>query len=249
VNAALLAAAANATPSHPSWAWEFTRYGRDHGGIGDLGLKPGQSVQRRDSPGSTDIPLRWRGFRPRLGHGEHSTPPARCGPPRRRRRGARSFISLRAGPPAQASIHCSRTRSRNRPHSRRPRPASQRVGPARPLRLKNPSQKKSSQYCDTALMRHASRIECTKMIFGARTRYSDNVPRDATDRPLLVSQSSSRGNSWTTAQFLTSQGMSRQAAAAVRCAQAMRSSYRVWWRRQVLSGSVGPLDGGCSCRV
>ena len=41
------------------------------------------------------------------------------------------------------------TLSRNRPHSRRLRPATQRIGPARSLRLKNPSRKKPSQYCDT----------------------------------------------------------------------------------------------------
>jgi hypothetical protein len=40
------------------------------------------------------------------------------------------------------------------------------------LRLKNPSQKKPSQYCDTALMRHPFRIGCTKVDFGARTRHS-----------------------------------------------------------------------------
>jgi hypothetical protein len=40
------------------------------------------------------------------------------------------------------------------------------------LRLKNPSQKEPSQYRDTALMRHAFRIGCTKVDFGARTRHS-----------------------------------------------------------------------------
>ena len=74
---------------------------------------------------------------------------------------------------------------------------------------------------DTALMRHTFRNECTEANFGARIRYSDNVsgplptstvvlpncvhrlvyqvgismPRDATDRPLPVSRSSSRENS------------------------------------------------------
>jgi hypothetical protein len=86
------------------------------------------------------------------------------------------------------------------------------------LRLKSWSQKKPSQYCDTALMRHTFRNECTEANFGARIRYSDNVsglvpastvvlpncvhrpvhhvgismPRDATDRPLPASRSSSR---------------------------------------------------------
>ena len=89
---------------------------------------------------------------------------------------------------------------------------------ARSLRLKNSSQKKPSQYCDTALMRHTFRNVCTEANFGARIRYSDNVsgplptstvvlpncvhrpvhqvgismPRDATDRPLPLSRSSSR---------------------------------------------------------
>jgi hypothetical protein len=92
------------------------------------------------------------------------------------------------------------------------------IGSARSLRLKSSSQKKPSQYCDTALMRHTFRNECTEANFGARIRYSDNVsgplptstvvlpncvhrpvhqvgismPRDATDRPLPVSRSSSR---------------------------------------------------------
>jgi hypothetical protein len=49
------------------------------------------------------------------------------------------------------------------------------IGSARSLRLKNSSQKKPSQYCDTALMRHTFRNECTEANFGARIRYSDNV--------------------------------------------------------------------------
>jgi hypothetical protein len=49
------------------------------------------------------------------------------------------------------------------------------IGSARSLRLKNSSQKKPSQYCDTALMRHTCRNECTEANFGARIRYSDNV--------------------------------------------------------------------------
>ena len=49
------------------------------------------------------------------------------------------------------------------------------IGSARSLRLKNSSQKKPSQYCDTALMRHTFRTECTEANFGARIRYSDNV--------------------------------------------------------------------------
>jgi hypothetical protein len=90
------------------------------------------------------------------------------------------------------------------------------IGSARSLRLKYSSQKKPSQYCDTAHMRHTFRNECTQANFGARIRYSDNVsgplptstvvlpncvhrprhqvdismPRDATDRPLPVSRSS-----------------------------------------------------------
>ena len=93
-----------------------------------------------------------------------------------------------------------------------------RIGSARSLRLKNSSQKKPSQYRDTALTRLTFRNECTEANFGARIRYSDNVsgplptstvvlphcvhrpvhqvgismPRDATDRPLRVSRSSSR---------------------------------------------------------
>ena len=92
------------------------------------------------------------------------------------------------------------------------------IGSARSLRLKNSSQKKPSQCCDTALMRHTFRNVSTEANFGARIRYSDNVsgplptstvvlpncvhrpvhqvgismPRDATDRPLPVSRSSSR---------------------------------------------------------
>jgi hypothetical protein len=95
---------------------------------------------------------------------------------------------------------------------------TQGIGSARSLRVKNSSQKKPSQYCDTALMRHTFRNECTEANFGARIRYSDNVsgplpastvvlpncahrpvhqdgismPRDATDRPLPVLRSSSR---------------------------------------------------------
>ena len=49
------------------------------------------------------------------------------------------------------------------------------VGSARSLRLKSSSQKNPSQYCDTALMRHTFRNECTEANFGARIRYSDNV--------------------------------------------------------------------------
>jgi hypothetical protein len=49
------------------------------------------------------------------------------------------------------------------------------TGSARSLRLKNSSQKKPSQYCDTALMRHTFRNVCTEANFGARIRYSDNV--------------------------------------------------------------------------
>jgi hypothetical protein len=85
----------------------------------------------------------------------------------------------------------------------------------------NSSQKKTSQYCDTALMRHTFRNERTEANFGARIRYSDNVsallptstvvlpncvhrpvhqvgismPRAATHRPLPVSPPSSRENS------------------------------------------------------
>ena len=88
-----------------------------------------------------------------------------------------------------------------------------RHGLPRSWRLICLSQKKPSQYCDTALMRHTFRNECTEANFGARIRYSDNVsgplpastvvlpncvhrpvhqvgismPRDATDRPLPVS--------------------------------------------------------------
>ena len=36
------------------------------------------------------------------------------------------------------------------------------------LGLKSRSQKKASQYCDTALMRHTFRNECTEANFGAR---------------------------------------------------------------------------------
>jgi hypothetical protein len=87
------------------------------------------------------------------------------------------------------------------------------VGSARSLRLKSSSQKNPSQYCDTALMRHTFRTDCTEAKLGVRIRYSDNVsgplptstvvlpncvhrpvhqvgisiPRDATDRPLPVS--------------------------------------------------------------
>ena len=39
-------------------------------------------------------------------------------------------------------------------------------GSARPLRLKSSSQKNPSQYCDTALMRHTFRNECTEANFG-----------------------------------------------------------------------------------
>src|ERR1700739_1939165 len=85
---------------------------------------------------------------------------------------------------------------------------------ARSLRLKNSSQKKPSQYCDTALMRHTFRNECTEANFGACVRYSDNVSDplptstvvlpncvhrpvhqvgiSTTNRPLPVSRSSSR---------------------------------------------------------
>jgi hypothetical protein len=49
------------------------------------------------------------------------------------------------------------------------------IGSAKSLRLKSSSQKKPSQYCDTALMRHTFRTECTEANFGARIRYSDNV--------------------------------------------------------------------------
>jgi hypothetical protein len=49
------------------------------------------------------------------------------------------------------------------------------IGSARSLRLKSSSQKKPSQYCDTALMQHTFRNECTEANFGARIRYSDNV--------------------------------------------------------------------------
>jgi hypothetical protein len=42
------------------------------------------------------------------------------------------------------------------------------IGSARSLRLKNSSQKKPSQYCDTALMRHTFRNVCTEANFGAR---------------------------------------------------------------------------------
>jgi hypothetical protein len=49
------------------------------------------------------------------------------------------------------------------------------IGSARSLRLKNSSQKKPSQYRDTALMRHTFRNVCTEANFGARIRYSDNV--------------------------------------------------------------------------
>src|SRR5712672_1606982 len=87
------------------------------------------------------------------------------------------------------------------------------MGSARSLRLKNSSQKKPSQYCDTAFMRHTFRNECTEANDAAGIRYSDNVsgpfptsavvlpncvhrpvhqvgismPGDATDRPLPVS--------------------------------------------------------------
>jgi hypothetical protein len=97
---------------------------------------------------------------------------------------------------------------------------TQGIGSARSLPLKNSSQKKPSQYCDTALMRHPSE-GVHRSEFGARVRYCDNVsgplptsavvlptcvhrpvhqvgigmPRDATDRPLPVSRSSSRENS------------------------------------------------------
>ena len=92
------------------------------------------------------------------------------------------------------------------------------IGSARSLRLKSSSQKKPSQCCDTALMRHTFRTDCTEANFGVRIRYSDNVsgplptsavvlpncvhrpvhqvgnsmPRDATDWSLPVSRSSAR---------------------------------------------------------
>ena len=87
------------------------------------------------------------------------------------------------------------------------------VGSARSLRLKSSSQKNPSQYCDTALMRHTFRNECTEanlepvsdtpttcpVRFPLQTVVLPNcvhrpvhqvgisIPRDPTGRPLPVS--------------------------------------------------------------
>jgi hypothetical protein len=89
---------------------------------------------------------------------------------------------------------------------------------ARSLRLKVCLRRSRRNIATAALMRHTFRNVCTEANFGARIRYSDNVsgplptstvvlpncvhrpvhqvgismPRDATDRPLPVSRSSSR---------------------------------------------------------
>ena len=66
------------------------------------------------------------------------------------------------------------------------------MGSARSLRLNSSSQKKPSQYCDIALMRHRFRTECTEANSGARIRYCDNVsgplPTSAVVLPNCVRQ-------------------------------------------------------------
>jgi hypothetical protein len=70
----------------------------------------------------------------------------------------------------------------NRPHSRRPTPATQRIEPARSLRLKNPSRKKPSQYCDTQRWCDM-RLELyvTKWTSELVPRHTTALPRDVRD--------------------------------------------------------------------
>jgi hypothetical protein len=54
-----------------------------------------------------------------------------------------------------------------KPHSRRPRPATPGSGSARSLRLKNFVSEEAVAYCDKTLTRHTSRKECTGENIGA----------------------------------------------------------------------------------
>jgi hypothetical protein len=131
--------------------------------------------------------------------------------PERRLHRRREPVSARVPPELQALI---KSLSRNAPHLRRPRPTPTAAESARSLRLKSWSQKKPSQYCDTAPMRHIrfgrsapkriwspcpilrqrvrSASHFSRRVAQLRAQVGIGMPRGATDRPLPVSRSSSR---------------------------------------------------------